>query len=305
MKYYFRLQFKMLNRHLIQLGVSPLPGYLLSVITFIAASIYLFYKMKFAVYLYLFFAFVFMASLNKYRRNDFLKFCFSRSLYYTIRFVENFLLAIPFVFFLLYKELFLHAVILLALSPVPALVNYGGKFSAVIPTPFHKTPFEFLTGFRKMFLVFFANYALTIISIAVRNFNLGLFSIVLSFLICFSFYFEAENKFYVWIYPESARQFLFAKIKTAWLHASFLCLPMTIALCIFFPTQLYIIVGFYLLGFLYLVTIILAKYSAFPENINLQQAIFIALSLYLVPLLLIIVPYFYIQSVRKLDLILK
>ncbi len=169
MKYYFTLQFKMLNRHLIQLGVSPLPGYLLSVVTFIAASIYLFYKIKLAVYVYVFFAFVSMMSLNKNERNYFLKFCFSKTLYYKIRITENLLLALPFVLFLLYKEFFLHVLMLLLLSPVATLVNFGGKFSAVMPTPFYKTPFEFLTGFRKMFLVLFANYALTIISIAVKN----------------------------------------------------------------------------------------------------------------------------------------
>ncbi|MDQ6902028.1 MAG: ABC transporter permease [Bacteroidota bacterium] len=305
MKYYFRLQFKMLNRQIIQLGISPLPGYLLSAVTFIAASIYLFYKTKFAVYVYLLFAFAFMASLNKSQRNDFLKSCFSRALCYKIRLVENLLLALPFVFFLLYKYFFTQAFVLLLLVPVAVLMNFRGKSFAVIPTPFYKKPFEFLTGFRKMFLVFFAAYALTIISIAVKNFNLGLFSMILCFLLCLSFYFEAENKFYVWIYPLKTRQFLFQKIKTAWLQASLLCLPVIVALGIFFPTHFYVIVGFYLLGYLFLLTIILAKYSAFPENVNLQQAILIALSLYLVPLLIVIVPYFYFQSVRKLDPILK
>ena len=51
--------------------------------------------------------------------------------------------------------------------------------------------------------------------------------------------------------------------------------------------------------------IVLAKYAAFPGVISLPQALLIAFGLWLPPLLLGIIPYFYSQSIKKLKEILE
>ena len=52
MKYYFTLQYKMLNRHLKAFGLPPIIGYILAIIFFIGGSVYLFYKTEYAAYIY-------------------------------------------------------------------------------------------------------------------------------------------------------------------------------------------------------------------------------------------------------------
>jgi hypothetical protein len=66
-----------------------------------------------------------------------------------------------------------------------------------------------------------------------------------------------------------------------------------------------VIFGFQVLGYCYLLTVILAKYSTFPRKINLPQGILLAMSLAMPLLLLIVVPFFYIESNRRLKEILE
>jgi hypothetical protein len=60
-----------------------------------------------------------------------------------------------------------------------------------------------------------------------------------------------------------------------------------------------------LLGYVYLVTIILAKYSGYPNEMNLLQGILIGISLLFPPILIGIIPFFYLQSIKRLNDILE
>jgi len=84
-----------------------------------------------------------------------------------------------------------------------------------------------------------------------------------------------------------------------------LCLPIIISLSLFFYTKIDIILGFQFLGYLFIFTTMLAKYSVFPEKLNIRFIIVFALTLLLPPLLLLIIPYLYIQSTKKLKEILQ
>jgi hypothetical protein len=59
------------------------------------------------------------------------------------------------------------------------------------------------------------------------------------------------------------------------------------------------------MGMAFLWTVILAKYAAYPREINLPEFTFIAVCVYFPPLLLALLPYFYMKSVKKLSLLLK
>jgi len=76
-------------------------------------------------------------------------------------------------------------------------------------------------------------------------------------------------------------------------------------LLIFFQTNILAVFGFQALGYCYLLTFILAKYSAYPKKVNLPQGILLALSLAMPQLLLALVPFFYIQSKNRLKEILE
>ena len=90
-------------------------------------------------------------------------------------------------------------------------------------------------------------------------------------------------------------------MKNAFFFSSLLSLPILVSLCIFYFDLLNWILLAQLLGYVFMATIILAKYSAYPEQMSLSQAIFIALSLYLPVLLIAVIPIFYNQSVKRLN----
>ena len=142
-------------------------------------------------------------------------------------------------------------------------------------------------------------------SISFGNFNLGLFSLILVLLSCLNYYTNSENEFYVWIFSLTPKEFIMYKLKNIILYSTILSLPILISLSVFFFTKIDIMLGFQCLGYLFIFTTMLAKYSVFPEKLNIKFGIVFALTLWLPPLLLLIIPYLYIQSTKKLKEILQ
>ncbi|MEM1122320.1 MAG: ABC transporter permease [Bacteroidota bacterium] len=304
MQYYFTLQYKMLNRHFKAFGLLPFFGYLWSSLLFIIGSIYLFYKTEYAAIIYVFFALVPLTLLSETKRNDFLKSCFIIKEYWQIRIAENLSTATPFVPLLVYKGEWLVLLALLLLAGLMARFPVNHQWHYTIPTPFYQKPFEFTVGFRKTFgLIFFA-YFLTVMGITADNFNLGIFSLLLIFLTSFSFYGEPESSFYVWIYAHKAKRFLWEKISIGIQYAMVLALPIVLSLGYFFPSQLQFLLIALGVGFLYLLTIILAKYAAFPRAMNLPETLLVIVGVFFPPFLLFVLPFFYQRSTKKLNDIL-
>lgn len=305
MKEYFTLLLEMTNRKIKEAGLNPVLAYLLGIITFCLLLEFIFYKTEYAKYLTIFICLIFQLSFAEKNRTDFLLTTFGDKTKNKIRIIENLMLCFPFVLFLLFKNCFLESIILLILSVISALSSHRSDLSFTIPTPFSKRPFEFSTGFRKtIFIILFA-YALTIIAISVDNFNLGIFSFLLIFLVSLTYYGQLEQMFYVWIHAESPKVFLKNKILNASKNASLLVLPILISLLLFYPSQYLLILLFFLLGHLFLWTIILAKYSEYPSEMNILGAIMISSCLAFPPMLLAIIPFFYTKSIQKLNIILN
>ena len=295
----------MLNRKMDEIGFSPFLAYALVIIGFYVISIYLFSKTEFAEYLYGLISLSFISKLSDKRRNDFLKTIFSVKGYKKLRTIENLILALPFLIFLLYNQSFLVSMILTFLSILMSLFNFNNNFNYTIPTPFSHKPFEFPTGFRKTFYIFPCAYFLTYQSIHVENFNLGAFSILLIAGVVLSYYSKPENEFFVWSFSLSPKAFLMNKIKIGFLYFTLLNLPVLISLIIFFPNETATLIVFLLLSYFYIITIILAKYSAYPNEINLPEILIIGISLMFPPILLVIIPYFYTKSIKHLNLVLE
>jgi hypothetical protein len=304
MRYYFNLQFSMINRQLAGFGINPAAGYILGIAAFTGFSLLLFNKTEFAVYIYLITALSLVTRLSETRRNDFLKTCFPGPHYYNTRIAENIIVVLPFAVFMLSKMMFLQSLILFALASLLALVSFTGKTSFTVPTPFGKRPFEFTTGFRNTFPLIFFAYFLAVMAVWVGNFNLGIFSLLLVFFTCITYYLNPENEFYVWIYNLSPGRFIISKIRTALLYSTLLSVPAAIFLLFFFRDEWLIITGFQALGYIYLSVMVLAKYSSYPSQVNLPQVLIMALTVWFPPALLAVAPYFYIQSVKRLKEIL-
>lgn len=305
MKEYFKLQYRMLNRKMDEIGFSPIFGYILAIIGFYGISVYLFSKTEFAEYLYGLISISFISKLSEKRRNDFLTTIFSINNYRKLRIMENLVFAFPFLAFLLFKQSFVIAIILFFISILISILNFNYSFNFTIPTPFSKKPFEFPVGFRKTFYIFPFAYFLTYQSILVGNFNLGVASMLIIAIMILSYYSKPENEFYIWSFNLSARDFLINKIKTGLIYFTFLSLPILISLIGFFPNETTTLIAFLLLGYVYITTIILAKYSAYPNEMNLPEVMLIGFSLMFPPILLGIIPFFYTKSVKQLKPLLE
>ena len=262
-------------------------------------------KVEYAEYFYGLTSISFLSKLNGKRRNDFLKTIFTVKDYKKLRIIENLMVIFPFVVFLLLAQLLLAVLILISISTLMSIFNFDNNFNHTIPTPFSKNPFEFPVGFRKTFYIFPFAYFLTFQSIIVGNFNLGVFSLLLIAIVVLSYYSKPENEFFIWSFNLSSKRFLINKIKIGLLYSTLLSLPVIVPLIIFFPDRTTILMLFLLLSYAYIITIILAKYSAYPNEMNLLEGIIIGFSLMFPPILLAVIPMFYSKSIKQLKTILK
>jgi len=95
MKYYFQLQYKMLNRHLVDFGIAPVIAYVLLISVFVFGSLQVFERLSFALYLYPIIGLSNLFKLSTKKRNDFLKLSFTSINYKKIRILENSILITP------------------------------------------------------------------------------------------------------------------------------------------------------------------------------------------------------------------
>ena len=113
MKDYFELQYVLTNRKIKEAGINPLLGYVLGLTAFVLLSEYIFYKTEFAIYLVILTCLSLQLKLSKKDRTDFLLSTFGDNIKMKIRVIENFILCIPFVSILAYKNFIFEACILL------------------------------------------------------------------------------------------------------------------------------------------------------------------------------------------------
>ncbi|HTN45311.1 MAG TPA: hypothetical protein VL098_03120 [Flavipsychrobacter sp.] len=304
MKAYFRLQLKIMNRRLSDFGVHPALGYLILSVLFVILSELVFRRTVFAPYLYVLVGSAISTGLGESKRNDFLKLIFHQNTYRQLRIIENALLVLPFSIFLLYKGLVLSTILLMVLTSVLALLRLNAPSSLVIPTPFNKRPFEFLVGFRNVFPLVLAAYGITLVAIRMDNFNLGVFALGVVFLTSCTFYLKPENEYYVWVFRKNAAGFLLSKFKTALGYVMLLSLPIAVALASFYPERIPGLLLVITIGSSFLLSVIAAKYASYPNEMNVPHFLLVAICISFPPLMVVLIPYFFMKSLKRLKSIL-
>jgi hypothetical protein len=294
----------MLNRQFTELRINPIVGIIFSIFAFVGISVIIYSKTEYANYIYLAISLILTQRLSEVNRTTFLKICFIKNDFIKLRLIENLTSSIPFFIFFIFKSQFIFAIILLILSSLLSFISLENKSNFTLPTPFKKTPFEFTMGFRKSILVLLFAYLLGIISIRVNNFNLGAFSVAVTLLIYISFYSIVENEFYVWVYSSKPKEFVLLKIKSIVLNSILLSIPLIILLALFFPSKILALCVILALGILINIILVLAKYSVYPQRLNIQLSLLIAMSFLLFPTLLITIPYLYKKTINNLKVIL-
>ncbi len=305
MKFYFLLQCKRIYRHIDDFGTIPIVGFVVLIAVFIGVSRAIFDNVSQAHFYYITIGLGLSLKLGTVKRTDFLKHCFPKRTFWKVRVLENSIFILPFTLFLCYKQLYIEAVATQILAIATSFINSIEIRSLTIPTPFGKKPFEFIIGFRKSFWVFILTYALMSIAIFVNNYNLGVFSLILVFVTCMSYYSKPEPLYYVWIHAMTPKAFLYDKIKTAVTFSFILTLPIIIGLSVSFPfVELQFTLLFTFLGFCFIILTILGKYHNYPSQISIFQSLAILVSLIFPPLLFLFIPVFYRKSIKNLNSIL-
>ena len=123
MIYYLKLQFKILNRQILEFGISPIIAYVFITVSFLGISFYLFNTTEYAEYIYALVAFILVIKLSDINRNEFLKSCFLNKKYIKIRLIENTITVILFFLILVYQNKTLTAVIILFFSSLLSFLN--------------------------------------------------------------------------------------------------------------------------------------------------------------------------------------
>ncbi len=305
MKAYFLLQFKLLNRQIVHFGLPLIIAYTIVPLLFYFGFNYVYESLKYSVFVLVILAISLVFKLSEVQRNTFLKSIYSYNTYVKIRLIENILSNLLLSIGLIYKYEILACVLLNVFSCSLVFVKLKTKFQFVISTPFYKHPFEFIVGFRNTFFMYPIVYLLVYISITSGNFNIGLFAILLICVICCSYYSKVENKYIVWNYSQTPSQFLKHKINIALLFFTLLCLPIIIFLSIWFFVNFDVLLIFMSACCFFLAAVVLAKYSLFPNDFGISQVILLTISVGFPPFLIILIPHFYLKSVKQLKSILN
>ena len=285
------------------MGVNPKLGLFAGLLAFALLSEYVYWQLDYAGYVLLLLGSGYMLRLNQAGRDDFLVLTFGRGMRRRIRMIENLVLSLPFIAFLLYKGGFVEAATLLGIAFVSSF-RFRQKVSwRAMPTPFRRYPYEFTVGFRQWWIVILLAYGLSSIAFSVGNFNLGIFSLLVLFLIVLSFYGAPEHIQLVWVYSFPPKAFLWNKLWVSAGYAFLLALPVFVLLTIGFSSQIYWAFLAYGIGVLFVWVVILAKYAVYPHGISLPQGILISIAIYFPPLLLILLPYLYRKSVENLKML--
>lgn len=304
MKYFFRLQFLRLTRTLSDWGLPPWIAFVLFPLAFVGLSQVLFAQVSGAAYLYVGLYYLSVQPLSAPPRDRFLRLTFPERTVLRIRLSEQLVFALPFLLFLLYKAAFTPALLLLGLAILTAFVRVSVRLPYFRVTPFSFQPFEFAVGFRGVYTLLFFVYGISWMGIWADNFGLSWFLIFVLMFFGASFYFKPEPIFYVWMYARTPRTFLWEKFRKGIWHSTLMAAPTLLPLLFFYPYQAGLTLLLWLQGVLCLALALLMKYASYPYQLSSITTLFLIFAFVFPPLLLGLLPYFYIMSQKNLSEIL-
>jgi|688.fasta_scaffold180725_2 hypothetical protein len=303
-KSYFLLQLRLFNRKLRDAGIHPLVVYLFGIFGLVFLANAFFSSFAYASYAFVVFSLGMIAPLSNVTRNEFLLIVYGAQIKKLIRLFENTVLCIPFALVLIFFNAYQEAIVLLLAGSAMALFSYKINTHFSFPVPFAAGVFEYIIGFRKTFPVFILTLILTLIAILENNMNLGLFSMGLIIFTVMGYYFKPENEYLIWIFPESPNGFLWRKTNLAIKNLFLLLFPLTFLLLCFYPSEYQLLLTFLLVGGCLLSAIIMIKYASFPQEMNIPEYILLSLCVYFPPLVIGVMPFFYLRAKQNLKSLL-
>lgn len=235
------------------------------------------------------------------KRNDFLRQFFSDGKLKQFRLLENLLIILPFLIVLAISRSFILLCLCFMSSVFISSLKTTISNTISLPTPFYKFPFEFARGIRRFGFFILLLYFLNYFAIEVGNINLSVFFMLACYLAVGLIYTVIEPIYYVWIYNYTAKEFLIYKSKIIFRYSAILGIPFIVVSFIWFPEKPLLYVWILILGFLYIIGFMLAKYSSYPFELSVNSSIILAVSILFPPLLIITLPVFYLKAVKNLS----
>lgn len=293
-----------IKRQMEDFGIKPSIGLIIGSVLFGMLSHLVFLKTEYAPLILIAISSSMILNKSTTRKEAMMRQIYSSSTYLQIMTVENCIIAIPFIITLLLHQYLIYAALLflisIALSLVPK-IQFGNK---AIQSPYYHWPYEFSIGFRRTYILLFFLLIIFCIGLYVENYNLSLVIILIIQLIFMSYYIEADEHYAIWLHKPCAKKFLSKKILIALWYSFASTFLLVILLLISNPNDYILILGLYLLSFIFLVSIILMRYACYPRAINIPEIIIMILAVIFPPLLLIIIPFYIQKSLDKIKLIL-
>lgn len=298
--YYLKLEFKLFNRKLLQLGFN------LNIFWSIVPTILLLFAIQIikkgdaSTWILLALLSLLFQNKNTSIHQEFIFNSVGKVKITQIRIFRNFLLALPFLLALLYFNKLLQAAVLMAISMMSAIV-YIPKFKIlVIPTPFRNYPFEFIVGFRKYFWIWILLFPMIYLSKTYQNDSLTIVVYAAILLVHLQFFSIQEPIWYIWNEAKSTSEFLFFKIKVGMI-CNFISITIpTLILSCFLTNSTFIIISIWAFSFVMCAYCVLSKYAYIPNQIPALQGFLIFLNLIFPPFLLFSIPFLYKKAEQNL-----
>ena len=300
---HFRIQFNRFKGWSKDIGINPKLAICLGIILFLLGSIYLFNQTEFAEVIYLFILASFQIKVLNPNKKALFNQINARKLLPKIQLLETSFLSLPFIGFLIYKQEFIAVLLAILMSILIIFIPFQYKPKRVLKNPFSKIPFEFCIGIRRTIIYYILSCVLTLIAWKVDNFNLGLFTLVVTGFIMMSYYYFYESYWYIWIYKRSTKRFLQHKFYIGILNALLLLMPQSLLLFIAYPNLYMRLIITIIIVVLYVILSISGKYAFYPMEIPIPQSIALALAIIFPPLLFVLIPYFTFKSIQNLNFI--
>lgn len=295
-RYHFGLQLKRLSRLFDENGLIPIFGFVGIPILLILLGQLIYMREDYGPYAIAGLSALFSMDMAR------LDLQFRRSLYgkWTATYIallESLVLALPFLLLLLWHQNWPLAGALLGLCTLTPF-TIGSISRKAIKTPFYKIPFEFIRGFRMYWPLYIFLFFILFQAISVHNFNLGAFVLGACSISSLFFYSYQEPPSYVIDDIRNENSFLFSKLRHAWFGNLILCSVITAILLFFFTDNWLLITGIIIAGQILLSAMVLAKYSAYPRDMQLPQIIMLGFIFWLPPTIVIVIPLLY-RSAKK------
>ncbi len=302
---HFDLQLTRYERASTRFGINPWLSYFIISIIFSVLSVIILLRGSLEQWEYIVPALILMFLISDADRLKFYKKIYSQKIYHQIRLIENFLISIPFILFLILFKAFIPGIALIILTLMASLFSNTVSSSIYLPTPFYKYPFEFAAGFRLSYLFIILLYIIFTIAAVVNNSYLGIFIFVITALSTTFYYQTQEAVYFIWIHKMSSQEFLIHKLKIALSYTFLTTLPMLITSIIIWPSMILWLVLWLIFALLFIASTIMAKYSMYPYIFNLPIALALSISFVIPPFLLVLFPYLFRRAANNLKPILS